>query len=294
MTPDASFQPDRARLEAAVRRLAVPRHPVASPRALEEAERFVAKQLEACGLPVERQAFDWRGKQHHNVVATLAGTDPARPWVVVGAHFDSVARSPGADDNASGVAALVEIARLIARRPERPAATMQFVGFNLEEIQDTLLHFKVGSKFYVDRLQAQGRRVAGALVLEMVGYTGKRQVVPAAVQLVKRVPKTGTFLAAVGDGNSDVLLQAMELAARGVIELVSLAVPLKGWLVPDTRRSDNARFWDAGYPALMVTDTADLRNPHYHQVTDTPDTLNYEFMAQATEVVARCAWGLAR
>ena len=128
----------------------------------------------------------------------------------------------------------------------------------------------------------------------MVGFTGRRQVVPAAVQLVKKVPKEGTFLAAVGDGDSGVLLQCMEHSARGVIELVSLAVPLKGWLVPDTRRSDNARFWDAGYPALMVTDTADLRNPHYHQVTDTPDTLNYEFMAQATEVVARCAWGLAR
>ncbi len=294
MTPDAPFQPDHARLEAAVRRLAVPRHPVASPRALEEAERFVAQQLEAYGLPVEHQPFEWRGRTHSNVVATLAGTDPARPWVIVGAHFDSVARSPGADDNASGVAATLEVARLIAQRGERPAATLQFVGFNLEEIQDTLLHFKVGSRFYVERLKAEGRRVAGAFVFEMVGFTGPRQVVPAAVQLVKKVPKEGTFLAAVGDGNSNVLLQAMEAAARGTIALVSLAVPLKGWLVPDTRRSDNARFWDAGYPALMVTDTADLRNPHYHQPTDTPDTLDYEFMAQATDVVARCAWELAR
>ena len=294
MTPDASFQPDLARLEASVRRLAVPRHPIASPRALEEAERFVAKQLEACGLPVEHQAFDWRGRRHPNVVATLAGTDPARPWVVVGAHFDSVARSPGADDNASGVAATLEVARLITQRAERPAATMQFVGFNLEEIQDTLLHFKVGSKFYVDRLRDEGRRVAGALVFEMVGFTGRKQTVPAAVQLVKKVPQQGTFLAAVGDGDSGVLLQAMASAAEGIVELVSLAVPLKGWLVPDTRRSDNARFWDAGYPALMVTDTADLRNPHYHQASDTPDTLNYEFMARATEVVARCAWEVAR
>jgi Zn-dependent M28 family amino/carboxypeptidase len=293
MIPDAPFQPDRARLAAAVRRLAVPRHPVASPRALEEAERYVAKQLEACGLPVEHQAFEWRGRSHNNVVSTLEGSDPSRPWVIVGAHFDSVARSPGADDNASGVAAMLEVARLIAARAERPAATLQFVGFNLEEIQDTLLHYKVGSKFYVERLQAEGRRIAGALVFEMVGFTGRRQVVPAAVQLVKKVPKEGTFLAAVGDGDSGVLLQCMEHSARGVIELVSLAVPLKGWLVPDTRRSDNARFWDAGYPALMVTDTADLRNPHYHQVTDTPDTLNYEFMAQVTEVVAKCAWSLA-
>jgi Zn-dependent M28 family amino/carboxypeptidase len=267
---------------------------VASPRALADAERFVATHLAACGLPVDRQPFEWRGRTHHNVVATLEGSDPARPWVIVGAHFDSVARSPGADDNASGVAAMLEVARLLTQSGARPGATMQFVGFNLEEIQDTLLHFKVGSKFYVERLRSAGRQVAGALVLEMVGFTGRRQVVPAAVQLVKQVPREGTFLAAVGDGESGVLLQAMESAAQGLVTLVSLAVPLKGWLVPDTRRSDNARFWDVGYPALMVTDTADLRNPHYHRETDTPDTLNYDFLAQATAAVARCAWELAR
>jgi Zn-dependent M28 family amino/carboxypeptidase len=291
MTPDTTFRPDRARLEAAVRRLAVPRHPVATPQALAAAERFVETHFVEYGLAVERQPFEWRGRTHRNVVGTLAGSDPARPWVVVGAHFDSVARSPGADDNASGVAGVLEVARLLAGF--RPAATMQFVGFNLEEIQDTLLHYKVGSKFYVERLKEEGRRVAGALVLEMVGFTGPRQIVPAAVQLVKKVPREGTFLAAVGDGGSGVLLQAMELAAKDVIPLVSLAVPLKGWLVPDTRRSDNARFWDVGYPALMITDTADLRNPHYHQATDTPDTLDYDFMAKAVEAVARCAWGLA-
>lgn len=291
MPDDTALEPDRARLEQHVRRLAVPRHPVASPRALEDAERYVATQLAALGLVVERQAFEWRGRTHHNVIGTLGGGDAARPWVIVGAHFDSVARSPGADDNASGVAAMLEVARLLARRT--PGATIQFVGFNLEEIQDTLLHFKVGSRFYVERLKEEGRRVAGALVLEMVGFTGERQTVPAAVQLVKKVPRTGTFLAAVGDGESGVLLQAMESAAAGVVELVSLAVPLKGWLVPDTRRSDNARFWDVGYPALMVTDTADLRNPHYHRAGDTPDTLDYAFMAKATTVVARCAWSLA-
>lgn len=292
MTTDERFRPDRGRLEAAVRRLAVPRHPVTAPQALLDARDYIAAELRAPGLPVELQPFDWKGRRFENVVATLEGSDPARPWVIVGAHFDSVARSPGADDNASGVAATLEVARLITARG-RPQATIQFVGFNLEEIQDTLLHFKVGSRFYVERLKAERRTVAGALVFEMVGFTGERQVVPAAVQLVRKVPKTGNFLAAVGDGNSAALLAAMEHAARDVVELVSLAVPLKGWLVPDTRRSDNARFWDAGYPALMVTDTADLRNPNYHKLTDTADSLDYEFMAKATQVVAECAWGLA-
>ncbi len=277
-----------------MRRLAVPRHPVAARAALDEAESFVALELGAAGLRVERQLFDWKGREFHNVVGTLDGTDPTRPLLVVGAHFDSVARSPGADDNASGVAATLEIARLLARGP-RLGATVQCVGFNLEEIQELVPpRYRIGSRAYVAWLRERGLDVAGAFVLEMVGFTGPEQRVPAAVQLVKRVPSEGHFLAAVGDGASEVLLAAMERAAKDVIELITLSVPLKGFLVPDTRRSDNARFWDAGWPALMVTDTADLRNPHYHQASDTPETLDYEFMARTVETVARAVRELAK
>jgi len=269
-----------------VRRLAVVRHPEADPDALRAAEDLVALELAATGLRVERQRFAWNDTEFHNVVATREGSDPARPWIVVGAHFDSTPSTPGADDNASGVAAMLEIARLL--ETFEPAATVQFVGFNLEEIQRWVPPtYRVGSKAYVKWLTDQVAQVGGAFVLEMVGYTGPRQRVPAAVNLVKRVPRTGHFLAAVGDGNSHHLLAAMERAAEGVIELVTLGVPLKGFVVPDTRRSDNARFWDVDYPSLMVTDTADLRNPHYHRPTDTPETLDYAFMAKVVTVVAR-------
>ena len=275
-----------------MRRLAVPRHPANAMDALRAAEDFVALELSAAGLRIERHLFPWDDREFHNVVGTLDGSDPARPWVIVGAHFDSTPSTPGADDNASGVAALLEIARLLGRT--RPAATLQFVGFNLEEIYDLWPPvYRIGSRAYVRLLKERGVRVAGAFVLEMVGFTGPRQVVPAAVRLVKRIPREGTFLAAVGDGNSRHLLRAMERAAQGVMPLVTLAVPLRGWLVPDTRRSDNARFWDAGYPALMVTDTADLRNPHYHRASDTPDTLDFGFMADTVTVVARAAADLA-
>lgn len=294
--PEPQRFPARERLRADIERLAVPRHPRASPEALQLAEDYIAGEMSAAGLRVERQPFPWHGREYHNVLGTLDGTDPARPWVVVGAHFDSVAGSPGADDNASGAAAMLEVARALGR--ERLAATVQCVGFNLEEIQNPLgglrfggggVHavgsFRIGSRAYARALRSRGQALAGALVLEMLGFTGPRQVVPAVVQLAKKMPKVGDFIAAIGDGGSGALLDTFARAAEGVVPVVTLTVPLKGWLVPDTRRSDNARFWDEGYPALLVTDTADLRNPHYHRASDTPETLDYEFLERATMAV---------
>jgi Zn-dependent M28 family amino/carboxypeptidase len=292
--PEAERFPARDRLRADVVRLAVPRHPRTSPEALRAAEDHVAGELGAAGLRVERQLFTWDRREFHNVLGTLDGTESARPWVVVGAHFDSLARSPGADDNASGVAAMLEVARTLGR--ERLPATVQFVGFNLEEVQNPLLKMyfggghaigtsRIGSRAYARALRARGQAVAGALVLEMVGFSGPRQSVPAAVQLLRRMPKVGNFLAAVGDAASGALLDTFARAAEGVVPAVTLAVPLNGWLVPDTRRSDNSRFWDEGYPALLVTDTADLRNPHYHRPSDTPETLDYDFLERATRAV---------
>jgi len=295
--------PARERLRADVERLAVPRHPVASPAALRAAEDHVAGELGAAGLRVERQLFTFGGREYHNVLGTLDGTDVARPWVVVGAHFDSVARSPGADDNASGVAALLEAARLLA--PARPAATVQFVGFNLEEIQNpfrafrlgsevhALGSFRIGSRAYARWLRARGQAVAGALVLEMLGFTGPHQRVPATVRLLAKVPNVGDFLSAIGDAGSRDLLGAFERAAGGLVPLVPVTVRLRGWVAPDVRRSDHARFWDEGYPALLLTDTAELRNPHYHRTSDTPETLDYEFLARGTEAVVRCVRELA-
>jgi aminopeptidase YwaD len=300
--PESERIPARDRLRADVARLAVPRHPVSSPDALRAAEDHIAGELGAAGLRVERQLFTWDGREYHNVLGTLDGRDPARPWVVVGAHFDSLALSPGADDNASGVAALLEVARILGR--ERLPATVQFVGFNLEEVQKPLfgMYFggghaigtsRIGSRAYARSLRARGQALAGALVLEMLGFRGEHQAVPAAVRLLAKIPSTGDFLAAVGEAGSAALLAAFARAAEGIVPVLPLSIPLKGWLAPDTRRSDNARFWDEGFPALMVTDTADLRNPHYHRPSDTADTLDYDFLERATMAVLRTVRALA-
>jgi Zn-dependent M28 family amino/carboxypeptidase len=286
---------DEERLERTVRRLEGPRHPRATPQALDEAEAFIADQLSEAGLAVERQPFQLRGNTYHNVVATLPGSDPDLPWLLVGAHFDTVSNSPGADDNASGIAATLEVARLCART--EPRRTLQFVGFNLEEPQDMLGSYRVGSARFAERARGEGRVYDGALVLEMVGYTdgnsGAQQVPPL---IFKRVPDTGTFLAAVGDGRSRRLLQAFEKSAERRVpdlQLVTYRTRLRGWALPLTRLSDNASFWDHGYPSLMVTDTAFLRNPHYHLESDRADTLDYRFMAQVVRAVLATVCELA-
>jgi hypothetical protein len=277
---------DASRLERTVRQLEGPRHPQDSPDALEEAESFIVDALTAFGLATERQPFRFRGADFNNVVGTIPGSDPGLPWLLVGAHFDTVSNSPGADDNASGVAVLLEVARLAARL--QPQRTVQFVGFNLEEPQDAVGTYRVGSARFAEQARRDGRRYVGALVLEMVGYADDRPETQQIPPLVfKKVPNTGNFLVAVGDRRSCRLLRSFERSAQQRVPelpLITYGVKLRGWMLPLTRLSDNASFWDRRYPSLMVTDTAFLRNPHYHMESDTADTLDFQFMKKVAQV----------
>jgi Zn-dependent M28 family amino/carboxypeptidase len=278
---------DEAKLERTVRELEGPRDPVTAPDALQRAESLVADSLNDVGLAVERQPFVLRGKDYNNVVGTLPGTDPTLPSLLVGAHFDSVSTTPGADDNASGVAVLLEVARHAVNLDVR--RTLQFVGFNLEEPQDTVGTYRVGSARFTERARRERRRYEGALVLEMVGYTDRNEGSQRVPQLVaKKVPNTGTFLAAVGDRRSRKLLRSFQSSVDRHVDdltLVTYRVFLRGWALPLTRLSDNASFWDRRYPSLMITDTAFLRNPHYHRESDSADTLDYGFMGNVTRAV---------
>ena len=262
------------------------RHPLTSPAALAAAADYIAASLASFGLRVERQPFEFHGATHRNIVGTIPGRYPEQPRVLVGAHYDTVPGSPGADDNASGAAALLEAARILAEGSlDR---TVQLVAFNLEEPQGYT--YRVGSRQFAQAARRSEVRYAGTLVLEMVGYRDpapRSQTVPP-VLFWKRVPSTGTFLAAIGDFRSRRLLRTFVHAARAAapdLELVTFRSPLRGWLVPETRLSDNASFWDDGYPALMLSDTAFLRNPHYHTATDRASTLDFDFMARVTDAV---------
>lgn len=193
--------------------------------------------------------------------------------LVVGAHYDSVVGSPGADDNASGVAAMLEVARACRATPL--AVPIEFVAYDQEE------NGLVGSRDHCDRLGRERDDVLGMLSLEMLGFTGDDQVfVPGVVTSRTK----GDFLAVVANHESAHLLEMFdELETNLPLELVVAAADSEAGALSSL--SNHGSFWDAGCPALIVTDTAFLRNPHYHRATDVPSSLDYAFMARSTEVV---------
>jgi aminopeptidase YwaD len=261
------------------------RHPETSPRSLRKAAHYLATQFSKSGWAVSGQLVQAWGKAHRNVVAAKypdrPGSGAELPPLLIGAHYDTVSGSPGADDNASGLAMLLEVAsRLRARPLARP---IWLVAFCLEE-QDRL-----GSQAFAARWKAEGRELAGAIILECVGFARSEpgtQQAPPAVPIA--VPTQGDFLAIVGNEASRSLVSQLEQDVRRQspqLKSLSLVVPGKGEAIPHTRRSDHVSFWDLGYPAVMLTDTANFRNPHYHRETDTVDTLNLDFLSNVAATV---------
>ncbi len=259
------------------------RHPTSSPAALRRAEDYLTEQFRLLGLEVSTHPFKALGDTYRNVIGTHP---PLSPFpLIIAAHYDTVRGSPGADDNASALAVMLEVARCLRDVPL--SREVRFIAFCLEE-EDLL-----GSLAYVSWLRESRQEVSGAIVLECVGYAKSdegSQRIPPGVPVA--VPSSGDFLAIVGNSASVWLATAVEGAAKERIpdlKTVTLTVPGDGELLPDTRRSDHAAFWHHGYPAVMLTDTANFRNPHYHQPTDTLDTLNPEFMEKVAHVVTAAA-----
>lgn len=283
----------RLRITRHLEALAGERHPETSPRALRKAAHYLATQFAKSGWTVGNQLVNAWGKVYRNVVAIKSPDWPRLgedlPPLLIGAHYDTVTGSPGADDNASGLAVLLEVAfRLRAQPLTRP---VWLVAFCLEE-QDRL-----GSQAFASRLTAERRKLAGAIILECVGYTkhgaGTQQTPPG---IPMAVPNRGDFLAIVGNEASRSLVLQLEQDAKrqaALLKPLSLVVPGLGEAIPHTRRSDHASFWDAGYPAVVLTDTANFRNPHYHRETDTVETLNLEFLSGVAVTVTTTAIQIA-
>lgn len=268
--------PSRAeeRLRVWVERLARPRHFWAEARENRAIGDMIARELAALGLDVEIQG------PYRNVVARPK-VQGRGPITLLGAHYDSVPACPGADDNASGIAVLLECARTWSRLEPRPA--VGFVAFNAEE--DGLL----GSRDFVENgLRQLHVDVNAAHVLEMCGFRASgpgSQQSPLPITLPGLA--NGTFIAVLGQARSNRAARAAT-ASRAAPGLHCVAVETWPWsqrMLPDLARSDHQPFWAAGLPCVLWTDTGNFRNPNYHRSTDTPDTLDYAFMADVSELV---------
>ena len=275
------------RILAHLQSLVGARHPITSPEGLLQAERYLSDQFRQCGWDVSAHEFQAQGGIYRNVIADfpLASSPPSPAPLIIGAHYDTVSGSPGADDNASALAVLLAVAEQLSRHTGN--VPVRFIAFCLEE--EGLL----GSLAYAAHLRREGLTIGGAIVLECVGFVNSQpgsQRRPSHVPIA--VPDTADFLAVVGNEDSQSLVALFEqVSTRRVPQLktIALTVPGRGELLPDTRRSDHAAFWEHGFPALMLTDTADYRNPHYHQPTDTLDTLNLDFIGHVAAAVAAVA-----
>lgn len=288
MTSSLSALVSRDRLLEHLRALEGERHPFDSPERLARAQRYVGDQLRQAGLDVHLDDVSYLGQSFVNVLARPVAVEETQPRLIVGAHLDTVPGTPGADDNTSGLAVMLETARVImAHRPPAPAnsrragpqAPVEFAAFTLEEVG------MLGSGHYAARLKRQGVSLLGMVSLEMVGFTeseGRQQYPP----LLKRFfPPVGNFIGLAANPRSKPLLQAVASAMRAIpgLPVETIVLPMNGWVVPESRLSDHSPFWDAGYQALLITDTAFLRNPHYHQPTDTIETLDLEFLERVCQ-----------
>lgn len=246
------------------------------------ASEYVEGMLIAAGYRPEREAFFVGDRPAHNVVVTIEGSAKPEELLVVGAHYDTEPGTPGADDNASGVAALIELARALAGK--ELGRSVQLVAFANEEAP----YFGTigqGAMVRSAALLAERRDVVGMLSLESIGYYDDRpgsQHYPSPFDLL--YPDTGDFVAFIGDLRSRSLVRRSIRAFREGVAFPSegAAVPAS---VPGVSWSDHAAFWTRGWPAVMVTGTAPFRNPHYHQPTDTPDTLDYDRLSRVVDGV---------
>lgn len=236
-----------------------------------------------------------------NVVATLPGTVRPAALVVVGAHHDTVPGTPGADDNGSGLAGLLELGRVLALR--RWEATIQLVAFDFEEIGAARFS---GSTAYVNALRGDQTEFRGAFIFEMIGYrsvtpgsqqvpAGLERIYPDAVGALEGRGRRGDFIAALGSERGESLLSHFaRSASSGAPELSLLALPVPdNPALRDLFRSDHVPFWQADLPAVMLTDTADFRNPHYHQPSDLPETLDPTFWRDVVAATLAAVAGLA-
>jgi Zn-dependent M28 family amino/carboxypeptidase len=275
----------KQRLYAHLEQLARERDPYLATAGHFYVQEYIREQLGQWGrVEVHEFQMQSQGRTHQNLILNLSGrTGSDKPAIVLGAHYDAVPGTPGADDNATGVAALLELARAFAARPAR--YPIRLVAFDLEE------YGMVGSGYYAAELRQHSQPIRLMLSLEMLGYCNQAagsQQYPPGLQYF--YPDRGNFIGFIGNlPTLPDLLHLSHHTRKAGVPSQWLPAGMKGQMVRATRLSDHAPFWDRGYRAIMVTDTAFLRNPHYHQPSDRLETLDINFL---TGVCQGLIWGI--
>lgn len=284
--PIASTPPavDARQLEKHVRYLSEDLHPRnhANLENLEKAALYIQRSLEASGARVSTQEVMVQGTPYRNVIARFG--PPTGPVLVIGAHYDSHDHTPGADDNASGVAGLLELARLLGRSP--PTRAVELVAYTLEEWP----HFRtenMGSAWHARSMKAANREVELMLSLEMIGYFSDE---PGSQRFPFPVfgwlyPDKGNFIALVGKLEHFGLMRKAKAAMAGATTLPVRSINAPPTTLQGIDFSDHRNYWKEGMAAIMVTDTAFLRNPHYHRAEDTAEKLDYARMGKVVQGV---------
>ena len=246
---------------------------------LNAAVDFIEDSFSRAGLRPRRDTYEIRGQACHNIEAELPGsqgTAVSKPpsIILVGAHYDSVFGSPGANDNGSGVAAVLALARRFANA--KPEHSLRFVAFVNEE-PPYFLSDEMGSLFYARRCKERGDKIDAMISLETIGYFSDApgsQTYPSP-GLGIFYPKVGNFIGFVSNVHSRALLRRVVGLFRKHAKIPSEGAALPAF-IPGVSWSDQRSFWQHGYPAIMVTDTAPFRYPYYHSSNDTPDKLDYD------------------
>jgi hypothetical protein len=278
------------RLEAHLRTLTetIGERSVRFPEHLNKTADYIQLFYEDIGIAVHREPYDYSDFKVDNVVAEIStGPQPSCRYLL-GAHYDSVSGTVGADDNASAIAVQLETARCLKALLGREALDLAvtFVSFALEEPPVYGTRY-MGSRVYAKKARKVQEKIDGMICLEMVGYACHEpgcQHYPFPLGFFG-YPKEGNYIGIVGNFKSGGFTKALFKAFQNNPELpvIKIRIPLNGRILPAVRLSDHASFWDQGFKAVMITDTAFFRNPHYHRPSDTMEKLDYRFMAELVE-----------
>jgi hypothetical protein len=247
---------------------------------LNKALDYIATGFEQCGLPVELQTYKIDGKKFSNIIATKKGNSSADEVIIVGAHYDSVVGSPGADDNASAVAGLLELARLFSKQDTDK--TIKFIAFVNEE-PPYFQTGQMGSRVYAKEAKKKKENIVAMISLEMIGYYSQNrrsQEYPLFLGLI--YPDAANFIGFVSNLGSKSLADKLTKSFKKHSEFPVEKIAAPG-IVPGIDWSDHSSFWKYGYKAMMVTDTSFYRYFHYHSQSDTYEKLDYESMAEVVK-----------